>query len=127
MAYIVPVTVAEFDPFPATARAAGLDDATREEITDFLARNPESGAVIPGTGGIRKLRWTGRGKGKSGGYRIIYYFYNETAPICLLAMYAKNEREDLTPDQKARLSTLAGQLAEAFRRRQPLRRWRMRT
>jgi len=123
MAQVVPVTVAEFDPFPATARAANVTEAVREEITDFLARNPESGVVIPGTGGIRKLRWAGRGKGKRGGYRIIYYFYNETAPICLLAMYAKNVRGDLTPDEKARLSGIAAQLAETFRR-QP-RRWRV--
>jgi len=61
------VTVAEVDPFAATAERARLTEAQRTEIVVFLARNPEAFAVIPGTGGLRKLRWVGKSKGKSGG------------------------------------------------------------
>ncbi len=107
------VTVAEVDPFPATAERAGFRDEERQELIWFLADNPETGDVIPGTGGLRKLRWRGKGKGKRGGYRVIYYFFNESAPIYLLAVYPKNERIDLTSQQRARLSTLAKELKSA--------------
>lgn len=68
------ITVAEVDPFAARAARAGLTEDERHRITLFLAHNPEAGGVIPGTGGLCKLRWAGKGKGKSGGYRVIYYF-----------------------------------------------------
>jgi hypothetical protein len=104
------ITVAEVDPFPATAKRVGLTESARQEITLFLAYNTEVGDLIPGTGGLRKLRWAGMGKGKSGGYRVVYYFFNESVPLYLLAIYAKNERIDLTPQQKARLTDLAEHL-----------------
>jgi mRNA-degrading endonuclease RelE of RelBE toxin-antitoxin system len=53
---------------------------------------------------VRKLRWSGRGKGKSGGYRVIYYYYNDLMPVYLLAIYRKNQQTDLSPDQKKRRS-----------------------
>lgn len=53
------------------------------------------------------MRWGGKGKGKRGGLRVIYYFYNETAPVFLLAVYGKGAQEDLTPKQKTQIATLA--------------------
>ena len=53
--------------------------------------------MIPGTGGIRKLRWSGSGRGKRGGLRTIYFFYGEMATVYLLTVYAKGDREDLRP------------------------------
>jgi hypothetical protein len=107
---VVPITVAEVDPFDATARRAGLSDAERTELVEFLALNPEEGDVIQGTGGLRKLRWARTGKGKRGGYRAIYYFFTEEVPIYLLAVYAKNQQVDLNTQQKARLTELAEEL-----------------
>jgi mRNA-degrading endonuclease RelE of RelBE toxin-antitoxin system len=101
------VTVVEVDPFPATAARAGLTEKEREAITVFLARDPDAGEVIPGTGGLRKLRWAGKSKGKSGGYRVIYYYVNASVPVYLLAIYPKNQQMDLTPQQKKRISALA--------------------
>jgi len=119
----VPVTVAEVEPFPATAGRVGLTEREREEITVFLARHPDEGDVIPGTGGLRKLRWSGKGKGKRGGYRVIYYFFNEALPVYLLAVYAKNQQIDLTSRQRVRLIALAEQLkaqaSSSKRRRRP--------
>lgn len=107
---VVPITVAEVDPFDATARRAGLSEAERGELVDFLARDPEVGDLLPGTGGLRKLRWARQGKGKRGGYRAIYYFFSEAMPVYLLAAYAKNQQIDLTPQQRARLTQLAREL-----------------
>lgn len=64
----------------------------------YLCKHPEDGAIIPNSGGIRKMRWAASGRGKRGGARIIYYFANEAGRILLLEVYAKNEKENLTAD-----------------------------
>jgi mRNA-degrading endonuclease RelE of RelBE toxin-antitoxin system len=66
------------------------------DLISYLATNPGSGEEIPGTGGVRKLRYGSKGKGKRGGARVIYYWYNETVPIYALLVYGKNEKTDLT-------------------------------
>ncbi|MCK5448889.1 MAG: hypothetical protein KAJ43_12140 [Gemmatimonadetes bacterium] len=65
-----------------------------------LATDPEAGVLIPGTGGLRKIRWGGSGRGKRGGVRVIYYWAGAQDTILLLMMFAKNERSDLTEEQK---------------------------
>jgi hypothetical protein len=115
------ITVAEVDPFDATARRAGLSEVERMALVEFLAHNPEAGDLIQGTGGLRKLRWAKPGKGKSGGYRAIYYYFTEDVPIYLLAIYAKNQQVDLTAAQKARLTDLAEQLKASARKSTRLR------
>ena len=60
-----------------------------------LALRPEAGAVIPGSGGMRKLRWAGKGHGKRGGLRVIYYWRDRKGEIWLLTLYAKNEAENI--------------------------------
>lgn len=71
-----------------------------------LVGRPDAGAVIPGSGGLRKLRWAVAGRGKRGGARVIYYWYVEASRIYLLLLYAKNERDDLTAEQKRTLMRL---------------------
>ncbi|MGH7014821.1 MAG: type II toxin-antitoxin system RelE/ParE family toxin [Stellaceae bacterium] len=109
------VTVAEIDPFDATARRAGLTEDERTELVDFLAANPEKGDLMPGTGGLRKLRWRKGGRGKRSGYRAIYYFFSDDMPIYLMAIYAKNQRTDLSPEQRRQLSALAEDLKASAR------------
>jgi mRNA-degrading endonuclease RelE of RelBE toxin-antitoxin system len=60
---------------------------------------PEQGALIRGTGGLRKIRWGGKGHGKRGGYRLIYYWDKGTDAFYMLYIYPKNLQEDLTPRQ----------------------------
>lgn len=64
-----------------------------------LMIRPDLGTVIPGSGGLRKVRWSLPGRGKRGGVRTIYYWAVASDQILMLLMYAKNERDDLTPTQ----------------------------
>lgn len=77
-----------------------------------LLLRPEAGAVIRGTGGLRKLRWAPEGRGKRGGVRVIYYWELERQTFYMLYVYAKNEQGDLTPAQGKLLARL---VREEFR------------
>lgn len=74
--------------------------AQMKGVVDFIAAHPESGDEIPGTGGLRKLRFAAKGKGKRGGARVVYFLFNESIPMYLIACFGKNEKSDLTPEQK---------------------------
>jgi hypothetical protein len=86
-------------------REAYFDDEQFRAFQSFLAANPYAGNSIAGTGGLRKIRWAdpGRGKGKRGGTRTIYFVHDTIAQIWLFAVYDKDMAEDLTADQKRRL------------------------
>lgn len=77
-----------------------ISEEERAAVVDLLAASPQVGSLIPGTGGLRKVRVPLAGRGKRGGARVIYYVYDETLPIYLLLAYAKNERDDLSSEQK---------------------------
>jgi hypothetical protein len=77
-----------------------VDDDDYADFQRELANDPEAGDLIPGTGGLRKIRMAARGHGKRGGARVIYYYFASAAQIALLLAYAKNEAEDLTAAQK---------------------------
>jgi len=68
-----------------------------------LVLRPDLGAVISGSGGLRKVRWTMSGRGKRGGVRTIYYWAVSNDQILMLMMYSKNEQDDLTPEQSRTL------------------------
>jgi len=83
-------------------RAVYLDDAAFRALQNLLMKNPEAGDPIPDTGGLRKLRFADarRGKGKRGGLRVIYYWWEMGFQFWLLTLYDKNEMTDLTPRQR---------------------------
>ncbi len=83
-----------------------MSEDERSAIVDLLAASPEVGDLIPGTGGLRKVRVPLAGRGKRGGARVIYYVYDQRLPIYLLLAYAKNERDDLSAEQKSTLRRL---------------------
>ncbi len=98
-------TVAETPTFIQQA-ARLFDEAERHELINFLAEHPMAGDVIPGTGGVRKLRYAMIGQGKRGGARVIYYYLDETIPLYLLLAYAKNAKIDMTADEKRAVTSL---------------------
>lgn len=82
------MTVVE-TPFFLRRAESILDEGERAALVAAVAKMPEAGEIIPGTGGIRKLRWAIGEWGKSGGARVIYYFHSERMPVVLLSIYAK--------------------------------------
>ena len=82
---------------------AELDEESYRRLQLELVRDPESGAVIRGTGGIRKVRWARKGRGKSGGTRVIYYWHRPGETIPMLLAYAKSRQEELTSGQRSTL------------------------
>lgn len=83
-----------------------LDDDEYALLQAALIVNPRAGTAITGTGGIRKLRWAGSGRGKRGGARVIYFAALQHETILMLYAYAKNEQEDLSQAQKKALRSL---------------------
>jgi hypothetical protein len=110
----VPMTLVEMPEF--IARSKNLFSS--EELNALqvhLGTHPESGDLMPGTGGVRKLRWALEGKGKRGGARIIYYFHSGAMPIFLLTVFAKNEKTDLSKPEKNELRKLIPILVQSYR------------
>ena len=99
-------------PVFTAAIARHLDDEQYRHLQIALMLRPEQGAVIPASGGLRKLRWAKAGSGKRGGLRIIYYWGPAERVVYMLYAYAKNEQGDLTP---AQMRTLGRLVREEFK------------
>lgn len=110
-------TVIETEVFLRDVKAAGLTDKERSDIVDFIAHHPHAGDEIKGTGGARKVRFAGKGKGKSGGYRVITFYSGEDIPVFLLNIFAKNEKTDLSQAERNEFRSTLVALADAYRRR----------
>lgn len=95
------------------AAAKLMSEVEPEEVVTTIAKDPEAGDVIAGTGGFRKLRIALRGGGKSGGSRVIYFLCDATIPVFLMQIYAKNEKANLSAAEKNELK----RLSEDFKRR----------
>lgn len=95
-------------------RSNYLTDEAYRALQNEMLKDPEAGDVITGTGGLRKLRYgdATRGKGKRGGLRIIYYWWDLKKQFWLFTIYDKDELSDLSPKEKAILKTLLKQELE---------------
>ena len=103
MPYILPMfTFVETRLFTRLV-ADYLDEVEYSAVQEALAASPDAGAVIPGSGGIRKLRWGQPGRGKRGGIRIIYYVKRTGGVIWMLTIFAKNEASDIPLDVLRRI------------------------
>ena len=91
-----------------------MNEDERWALVDYLARNPLSGELIVGTGGVRKLRWALEGRGKRGGARVIYFFHSENMPLFIFAMYAKNTQSDLSAAAKNELKRITKTIVEDY-------------
>jgi hypothetical protein len=94
----------EFFESPAFTRHLSdyLSDEGYRELQNELARNPQAGDLMPGTGGFRKVRWAEprRGKGRRGGLRIVYYYFARDHEIWLMTLFDKDEASDLSQKEK---------------------------
>jgi hypothetical protein len=97
--YIYMQTIVETPTFQKAAVKVGLTEGEITAVAEKLARDPEAGEMIPGSGGCRKVRVAGRGKGKSGGYRLITYYGGKDIPVYLLTIYSKGDRVNLSDQQ----------------------------
>jgi hypothetical protein len=81
-----------------------------------LGMDPESGDLIPNTGGARKLRWASGAQGKRGGVRVVYYFGGDDMPLILFAVYKKGRKDDLTEKEKAELKSVIKAIRSQYRK-----------
>ncbi|CAN5835496.1 toxin RelE [soil metagenome] len=103
----------EFTSF-SHRRSENLDDEAYRALQNALLEHPDAGVRIPGTGGLRKIRWAAEGRGKRGGVRGIYSPVESRGVMLMLLIYPKNEQDDLTPAQKRLLAGLVrAELAQA--------------
>ena len=106
------ITVLQLPKFKAEAtELIGTDGI--EALAVYLIGRPDAGDVIPGSGGVRKLRWAAKGKGKRGGARIIYLYVVVAGHVYLIRCYARNVKADLSADEKKELRQIAAHLKGA--------------
>lgn len=99
------MVILETSVFTRQVTALLTDDEYRE-LQTLLANYPASGAVIPGSGGLRKVQWRLAGRGKRGGVRVIYCWAARQSKLLMLLAYPKNERDDLSAEQLRALRSL---------------------
>lgn len=109
-------TVIQTTAFLTSAREEGVTDGERERIVQHLAGNPQSGHLMRGTGGARKLRFRGKGKGKSGGYRVITCYAADDLPVFILDVFGKGSKTNLSKAERNELKSILGQIADAYRK-----------
>ena len=98
-------TVAETPTFSRQADKLFSEDE-RRAVIDYLAEHPLAGDEIPGTGGVRKVRFGTSGRGKRGGVRVIYFHAGGGMPIYALLAYSKSDRTDLSPGERRAVARL---------------------
>ena len=108
-------TVCETRSFQSAAAQCGLDRADIDRFVGIVAVDPLIGDLMEGTGGCRKVRFGGRRKGKSGGYRIITFFTGEHLPLFLITVFGKGEQANLTKAERNNLSTISKTIATDYR------------
>lgn len=106
--------VVETPSFLRDARNAGLTEEERAAVVWYLAIHTNAGDEIRGTGGARKIRFAGRGKGKSGGYRVITFYSGRDVPVFLLNVFAKGDRVDLSRAERNEMRTMLATLVRRY-------------
>ena len=110
-------TVAELPEFQRRV-ARLLSEAERHDLILYLAQNPRAGDVIPGSGGVRKVRWAREGGGKRGGFRVVTFYTGVDLPLFLITVYGKGATENLSRAEIAAMRKLTMTLKESHGRRE---------
>ena len=87
-------------------KRGSLHPADLEDFKRLLTEDPQLGVIVQGTGGLRKARLKSASSGKRGGFRVCYYYYIIHGQIILLAVYAKNEQDDLSPNERRKFKDI---------------------
>lgn len=109
-----PHTVVPMTPFLREAEALGLSEDDVAAIIVAIAEDPTQGAVMAGTGGVRKVRFAAKGKGKSGGVRTVHYYGGDEMPVFLIAIYGKSDKANLTKAERNTVKALTETLEQEF-------------
>jgi len=113
MAYL---TVVETPEYLKRADMAGMSKQDRHDLVTLLASNPDAGVSLGG--GLRKVRFARPGGGKSGGYRVLYFYRTASLPLFLLSVFAKNEKANISKTEKADLIELCDLIAQTYEKKQ---------
>lgn len=113
--WLVGIVLKTTSSFDKKAKKLLTSDAL-ENLFDYLEKNPEKGIVIPGTSGVRKLRWvTGKNnKGKSGGIRVLYH-YSKNILVLLITIYSKSEQDNISQGEKNELRKSVPHLVNKYK------------
>jgi hypothetical protein len=107
-------TVVETRAYLAAAKTEGMTVDERAAVVNTIAANPEAGDLIVGSGGCRKVRIAGRGRGKSGGYRVVTYFAGDHAPVFLITVLYKGTRGNFSGAEVSAMARMTGRLVESL-------------
>jgi hypothetical protein len=107
-------TVIETPGYLADAKHEGMTSEEMAAAVDLIAARPHAGDLIVGSGGCRKVRVAGKGRGKSGGYRIVTFFGGEDVPVFLLAVLSKGSRADFSAAERNAMKQAAKHLRESL-------------
>ena len=110
-------TIVETPEYLSDAKRAGMNTLDRERVADTYAEQPEYGEEVQGSGGVRKGRIAGRGKGKSGGFRVVSIHLGKTIPVYLIAVLSKGDRENFTRAEVNEFKTVITAIKAAYRGR----------
>jgi hypothetical protein len=107
-------TIVEFNQYRARVEKL-LSAEERDAVIDTIVANPLQGDIMAGTGGVRKMRFAKEGKGKSGGVRVVYYYYDADVPIYLLTAFGKNEMPNLSKAERNALAKVVADIKKEWR------------
>lgn len=108
-----PLSVVELPTYAKRAETR-LTAEEAAAVIALVARDPKCGDLIPGGGGVRKVRFGAGSRGKSGGVRVIYYFHDADNPVFLLTLFAKNEQANLSKAERNELAKLVKLLVDTY-------------
>lgn len=114
---IMNVEFVSFDVFNRIWEDLGLSDEDLKDLQEYLIINPEIGSMIQGTGGVRKIRWALKNRGKSGGIRVLYIDFIVYEKIYLLTAYPKNQKDNINDKEKKIIKQLVTDLKNELRRK----------
>ena len=93
-----------------------MDENEYDRLLEFLARNYLKGDIIAGSGGVRKIRYARQGKGKSAGFRVIYYYHSEGHPVVPFTMFAKNQKTNISGAETNELYTIVQRIKKELKK-----------